>query len=134
MFIQNRLLFLVIISYSFLSLCLHWKYIFFVSNRSVKYANFRWIWLYVVVNDRLVFTFQKLVHTRVTLCHREFTLERRMGDLLNKEDKNIKIIIFWKCLIKSHWKFKVYLILGCWIRIWWLKMMNSSGNYAILMF
>ena len=51
-------------------------------KRSVKYANFGRIWLYAVVNDRLVFTFEKLVHTRVTLYHREFTLKRRMGDIL----------------------------------------------------
>ena len=54
--------------------------IFFVSKRSVKYANFGRTWLYVVVNDRLLFTFQKLVHTRVTLCHREFTLEKKILD------------------------------------------------------
>ena len=67
MFIQKRLLFL-------------WKYIFFVSKCSVKYANFGLIWIYVVANDCLVFTFQKLILTRVTLCHREFTLEKKILD------------------------------------------------------
>ena len=62
----------------------HWKYIFFVTKRSVKYANLCRIWLYAVANDRLVITFQKLVHTRVTLCYREFNLERRMGDIVKQ--------------------------------------------------
>ena len=84
MFIPKHLLFLVII---FLIHFYHHVYIgniSSVSKCSVKYANFGRIWLYVVVNDRLVFTFQKLVHTCVTLCHREFTLERRMGDILKQ--------------------------------------------------
>ena len=49
--------------HSFLWLCLQWQYIFFVLKRSVKYANFGQIWLNVVVNDCLVFTFQKLIHS-----------------------------------------------------------------------
>ena len=77
--------------HSFLSLCFHSKYIFFVSKPSVNYANFSWIWLDVVVKDHLVFTFEKLVHTCVTLCHTEFTLERRMGDILKQRRYQMQV-------------------------------------------
>ena len=66
--------------HSVLSLCLHSKYIFFVSKRSVKYGNFGLIWFYIVVNDHLVFIFQKLADTLVTLCQRECTLEKKILD------------------------------------------------------
>ena len=48
--------------------------------------------------------------------------------------QKLHFLLVIECFVKSGWKFAVSKILWCWIRIWRLKYMNTSGNYAILMF
>ena len=86
MFIQKRLLFLVIIFPIHFYHCVLFtlEICLLCFKMFCKICKF---WPNLALcsgNDHLVFTLQKLVQLRVILCHTEFTLERRMGDIIKQ--------------------------------------------------